>query len=155
MPVETPQHEKIRFEPSDISWRPTLIAGICVIVGAWLSAGLLFFYFTALKNYRASFSPSPLPFEAHGDVLPPAPRLQRSDRLDLKAYIERQDWELSHYHWIDKDKSIVAIPIEKAIEIVAQRGLPPTNGAANPTNTPPVDGTRETGFEGKVEPEPR
>lgn len=149
------RHEDIRFEPSDVSWRPTLLIGVCVIAGMWLLTGLLFFYFIALKDYRASVSPRPLAYEAHGEVTPPEPRLQASPHEDLKRYLERQNWELTHYHWVDRSKGVVAIPIEQAIEIIAKRGIPATNTPPNPTNTPPAEGTRDTGFSGTVEPEPR
>jgi hypothetical protein len=88
-------------------------------------------------------------------VVPPEPRLQRSPREDLKKFREHENWELTHYHWLDKSHGIVAIPIEDAIRIVGQRGIPPAKTPPNVTLTPPQEGTRETGFEGKVEPEPR
>jgi hypothetical protein len=66
-----------------------------------------------------------------------------------------EDWELNHYSWIDKQKGSVAIPIERAIQILAQRGIAPQKAPANLQLSVPQAGTRLTGFEGKVEPEPR
>jgi hypothetical protein len=56
---------------------------------------------------------------------------------------------------VDKQKGIVALPIDRAIQIVAQRGIPPQKAPANLQLSQPQAGTRLTGFEGKVEPEPR
>jgi hypothetical protein len=67
----------------------------------------------------------------------------------------REDWTLNHYSWIDKPGGIVAIPIDRAIQIVAQRGIPPQKAPANLKLSQPQAGTRLTGFEGKTEPEPR
>ncbi len=56
--------------------------------------------------------------------LPPEPRLQRDPRVDLKDLRGDEDAILSSYGWIDPDKGIVRIPIDQAIDIVAQKGLP-------------------------------
>ena len=149
------RHEDVHFEHSDLNARGTFLTGAGVVIGMWIITGLLFFYFAFLKNNRAEVSPPPLPAEAHGNPVPPEPRLQSSPPQDLKAFEARQDWELNHYYWIDKNKGNVAIPIEQAIRIIAKRGLPPENLAPNKTLTPPQAGTRATGLEGKVEPEPR
>ncbi len=156
--VETsppPRHEDTAFERSDVNWKGVLLTGAGVFAVLWIATGVLFFVFTGLKAYRASVSPPPLPYEAHGDVQPPEPRLQRSPREDFKQYTERLNWEQQHYRWLDKQHGVVSIPIEQAIETLAKRGIPAATGAPNPTNTPPAEGTRETGFSGKVEPEPR
>lgn len=149
------RHEEIDFERTDINARGTFITGVSVLVGMWIVVALLFFFFAYLKHERAVSSPPPLPVEAHGNPMPPEPRLQASPRLDLKAFRAREDWELNHYHWIDKAKGTVAIPIERAMEMVAARGIPPQKKPANLVLSQPQAGTRETGFEGKVEPEPR
>lgn len=155
MPEETPKHTDIRFERTDLDGKNVFLTGAAVLVGLWISAGLLYFVFTGLRHYREDVGGVPLPIERHGNPLPPEPRLQRSPRMDLKQYQGHEDWELTHYHWLDKSQGIVAIPIEQAIQMTAQRGIPPANGAPNPTMTPPAEGMRDTGFEGKVEPEPR
>jgi topoisomerase IA-like protein len=33
---------------------------------------------------------------------------------------------LESYGWVDKDKGVVRIPIEEAMRLIAERGLPPT-----------------------------
>jgi hypothetical protein len=42
----------------------------------------------------------------------------------FNAVVEKQDQTLASYDWVDKDKGIVRIPIDKAMELLAQRGLP-------------------------------
>ena len=56
--------------------------------------------------------------------LPPEPRLQREPKIELKDLRADEDAILSSYGWIDPDKGIVRIPINQAIDIVAQKGLP-------------------------------
>ncbi len=149
------RHQDIRFEQSDINPRGVFIAGAAVIVGLWIASALLFFPFSFLRHHLADVSPPPLPVAEHGNPMPPEPRLQESPRQDLKAMRAREDWDLHNYSWVDRNKGKVAIPIERAMQLIAQRGLPPQNTLPNATLTPPQAGTRTTGFQGKVEPEPR
>jgi hypothetical protein len=152
---EEPSHEDVRFEESDISYRGALIGGACLLAGMWISVALLFLPFVYFKHQRAEASPPPLPVALHGDPLPPQPRLQNSPAQDLKTFRAKEDWELTHYYWLDRSKGRIAIPIEQAIQTLAKRGIPPQKTPPNVTLTSPEFGTALTGFEGKVEPEPR
>jgi len=38
-----------------------------------------------------------------------------------------QERELTTYGWVDKEKQTVRIPIDRAMELLAQRGLPARN----------------------------
>lgn len=150
-----PINEDTDFESSDIDARGTFITGVSWLIGIWIVVGLLYFLFSYLAHERAVNSPPPLPIEAHGNPLPPEPRLQPSPHKDLQRMLAREDWELSHYYWIDKAKGKVAIPIERAIDILAAHGIPPQKQPPGLELSQPEAGTRETGFEGKVAPEPR
>ncbi|HEX4808385.1 MAG TPA: hypothetical protein VH325_05620 [Bryobacteraceae bacterium] len=156
----TPQDRELRnqevdFEASDIDVRHTFITGVSLLIGIWVVIALLYFMFTYLAHERAVSSPPPLPIATHGNPMPPEPRLQPSPPKDLKAMRAREDWELSHYFWVDKAKGTVAIPIGRAMDILSSRGIPPQKKPPNLELSQPEAGTRETGFEGKVEPEPR
>jgi hypothetical protein len=55
----------------------------------------------------------------------PTPRLQIDDgNQDVADLHEREDLLLDNYSWVDSSKGTVRIPIERAMELVAQRGLP-------------------------------
>ncbi|MGA2352472.1 MAG: hypothetical protein ABSF70_18705 [Terracidiphilus sp.] len=59
----------------------------------------------------------------------PAPRLQTDDgNQDVADLHAREDLLLNHYSWVDQSQSQsqskVRIPIERAMELLAQRGLP-------------------------------
>lgn len=150
-----PRHQDIHFERTDISARGVLIAGASVFGGLWLISGVVYLCFLFLAHHRAEVSAPPLPIEAHGNPMPPEPRLQESPRQDLKAMRKLEDWQLTHYSWVDKSKGTVVIPVERAIDILAQQGIPPQPQTPNLVLSQPQAGTRLTGFEGKVEPEPR
>jgi hypothetical protein len=88
----------------------------------------------------------------------PAPRLEVDNgNVDVEALHAREGLLLYHYTWIDKSKGTVRIPIERAMELVAQRGLPvapPAKvaplmaGDSRPQVTAPLtDGFAPTTFE--------
>lgn len=54
----------------------------------------------------------------------PQPQLQQSEALDLKAMRAAEDQVLNSYAWIDPEKGVVRIPINRAMDLLAQRGLP-------------------------------
>jgi len=54
----------------------------------------------------------------------PEPRLQPNEYGDYEVYKQTLEEQMNSYTWIDKNKGEVRIPVERAIEILAERGLP-------------------------------
>lgn len=55
----------------------------------------------------------------------PTPRVQLDDgNQDVADLHQREDLLLDHYSWVDQPQGKVRIPIERAMELIAQRGLP-------------------------------
>ena len=51
------------------------------------------------------------------------PQLQVSPRVDLRQFQAWEDAQLTNYGWINQTAGIVRIPIERAMELVLQKGL--------------------------------
>jgi hypothetical protein len=63
----------------------------------------------------------------------PEPRLIVTPGQDLQTLRKQEDDVLQSYAWVDKDQGIARIPIARAMEILAQKGLPArTEQAAQP-----------------------
>lgn len=88
----------------------------------------------------------------------PNPRVQLDNgNQDLATLHDREDLLLNHYSWIDRGQGKVRIPIERAMELIAQRGLPQAGpeqrqplmmGDSRPTvQMPLTDGFAPTGYE--------
>ena len=56
--------------------------------------------------------------------LPPSPRLQITPSTDLKDTRDQERDLLLSYGWVEKDKGVVRIPIDRAMDLLAERGLP-------------------------------
>ncbi len=55
----------------------------------------------------------------------PTPRVQLDDgNQDVANLHQREDLLLDHYTWVDHAQGKVRIPIDRAMELIAQRGLP-------------------------------
>jgi len=55
----------------------------------------------------------------------PTPRVQTDDgNQDVADLHAREDLLLSNYSWVDQSKGTVRIPIDQAMKLIAQRGLP-------------------------------
>jgi len=88
----------------------------------------------------------------------PTPRVQTDDgNQDVADLHAREDLLLDNYTWVDKSQGKVRIPIEQAMQIIAQKGLPVAPavqqapllaGDQNPTITVPLtSGFARTGYE--------
>ncbi len=58
----------------------------------------------------------------------PYPREQVSPRAELQAFRAQEDAELNSYGWIDRKAGVVRIPIDRAMDLISQRGLPVRTG---------------------------
>ncbi|HEX9199274.1 MAG TPA: hypothetical protein VF865_06930 [Acidobacteriaceae bacterium] len=83
----------------------------------------------------------------------PSPRLDIDDGNQATADLHaREDLLLEHTSRVDGQPGTIRIPIERAMELIAQRGLPVANAAATPTpslaeaNKPEVKAPLTTGF---------
>ena len=88
----------------------------------------------------------------------PTPRLQTDDgNQDITDLHLREDLLLDHYTWVDRAQGKVRIPVERAMELLAQSGLPvapavvqapPMTGESKPVvRYPLTNGFARTGYE--------
>jgi hypothetical protein len=74
--------------------------------------------------------------------LPPPPRLQTYPFTDLKDLRHEEARLLENYEWVDKNAGVVRIPIERAIDVLADKGLPYRQpGGSAPGAAAPASGT--------------
>jgi hypothetical protein len=56
--------------------------------------------------------------------LPPEPRIEIDAAQQFKGIKAREEHILSSYAWVDQNQGTVRIPIDRAIDLLSQRGLP-------------------------------
>jgi hypothetical protein len=72
---------------------------------------------------REARSDPPPPLLAITRQPPPEPRLQVAPMQDLQAVQASADAMLQAYAWVDRNSGIVRIPIDRAIDLLVERGL--------------------------------
>lgn len=53
-----------------------------------------------------------------------APMLETNERGQLRDYLMNQENQLNSYGWVDEKAGVAHIPIDRAMELTVQRGLP-------------------------------
>jgi hypothetical protein len=95
---------------------PALIGWLALGVAAFLAATP----FMLLRIYPGSDRLGGIP--AHLP-LPPAPRLQVHPKDDLDR-LHTAEWaQLTTFGWVDRSRQVAHVPIEHAMQLLAERGL--------------------------------
>jgi len=113
-------HEESDIAPAAVGL--SMVGLVAISVAAFVAMLMLF---NVLARFRAAQTEPPSPLAAsYGLKEPPAPRLQTDPRQDLVDLRAREGAAIHAYGWIDKQAGIVRIPVERAIALLAERGLP-------------------------------
>ena len=120
-PADNPE---VHHEESDVNIRAIFGFGgglMAVAVVVLLVIYVLFGFFDGRE--RATI-PAEYPLAAQADKVPPEPRLQEHPREDLSELRAREDEILTSYGWVDRNAGVVRIPIDAAMKLTLERGLP-------------------------------
>src|SRR5437763_3617987 len=142
-----PMNPEVTHEKSDVSVRGIfgfLIGlALCVVLVCFVLAGV----FSALRRGFTVTQPNvnamvgtrePLTAsQAAAEKIFPEPRLQIDYYADLSKIRQQWNEQANGYGWVDKNAGVVRIPIERAMRLALQRGLPAqVPGEAIPTKQP-------------------
>jgi hypothetical protein len=92
---------------------------ILVLVFTSLVCWGLFRYLSVSQSNPATDSPF-----AGTRQLPSGPQLQVNPRQDLLKFREEQERSLESYAWENRGTGTVRVPIERAMDLLLQKGLP-------------------------------
>jgi hypothetical protein len=126
------------FERQDISGSGVLYFFLALAVGTLVVVFFLVGVFDVLdkRSNAKQAPPNPLAVNVPADKdtrhIPkeyeikafPEPRLENDERSQLLGIITAQEQTLNSYGWADENSKTVRIPIDRAMELLAQRGLP-------------------------------
>jgi hypothetical protein len=143
-------HQGPEFEHED--WSPRAVYGFLAVLA--LIGVLVYFvirgFYAYMDAYERNRQPSQNPLVtsttkdtrvvAPGEVEAfPKPRLETDERGQINNFRLGEEQKLDSYGWVDQNAGVVRIPIDRAMELIAQRGLPTTPKAGtvppSPVNT--------------------
>ncbi len=122
--TKRPRHKPLASSAVNIRAIAATAAGIVLFLAATLGGLGLVFRGTVPREAAAP----PENF--------PQPQLQTAPADDLRSQLATQNARLTGYRWANADHTEVAIPITRAMELIAQRG----ERAYDPLQLPPVPG---------------
>src|SRR4051812_28317324 len=96
-------------------------------LGLVLACAAIFLLTIGLYRLFVHQHPSPeaasrLALDPH--MIAPPPQLQISPGADYEQFRASEEAKLNSYGWVDKEAGIIRIPIERAMDLIARRGLP-------------------------------
>ena len=132
-PTEPQNNPVVAHETTDAdTWAITrfgIALGLCVVVVHLI----LWWLFAHYSSREAKLSPLvPEIIKTQAPREPPEPRLQGNPQADLRKMLQDEDSVLNHYGWVDPEHGVVRIPIDRAIDVIATRGLPHFTAPAPP-----------------------
>ena len=138
----------VAAEPDRISGRLVAVFGGVVLVFTAASMVLVAVLVrgmdrNAVKKDDATIAAAGL--QRREDRIPPPPRLEVYAPRHWKAFRDAEVARLSSYGWMDRSSGAVHVPIERAMDLIAVRGVGPLPAApvampaleATPAPTPP------------------
>ncbi len=110
-------------ERTDTKVRPVamfLVAMVLVMVFSFALTSVLFEFF----EQRANSMNNPVSPMQVIDEKPPGTRLQVTPGLDLREIRREEEERLEGYGWVDEGAGVAHIPVDAAIEVLLEKGLP-------------------------------
>jgi len=136
-----PEHDTVAFETRDVKAR-TIYAYLAVLAVSVILSYVASVFVLRITTKIAAESDTPPPQvrqEMKGYLtMPPEPRLQgvpghgTDPQYDLREKIQEDTAANEKAGWIDQNSGIAQIPVEDAMKIIAEKGLPAAS-------TPPAE----------------
>jgi hypothetical protein len=139
----------VAAEPDRVPTKVVVALYGLLAIAAIASAILVFILFRGLesraeKKDRAAIAEAGL--ERPQDAIPPPPRLQIHPVASWEAFRDAETKRLSTYGWMDRASGAVHVPVERAMDLVLERGVGPLPPAAMtvpvPQATPAAQGAK-------------
>lgn len=115
-----------KYEHTDID------PGIGYRSAVWLVAAMLIsiaivygsFWFFERQELAIDQRVQQYPLAAGKPKEPPTPRLQTQPFKDIYLLRRGENEKLERYGWVDKEAGLTHIPIDRAMEVLIERGMP-------------------------------
>ena len=135
-PSKHASNPEIQYEKTDATVRPLYQFLFWISVITVFTAVLAFGILRVLESWREKASVRPAMAETQAVQQPPSPRLQTREPLDLAKFRAEEAEILSTYGVVDRDNGIYRIPVEEAMRLILERGLPVEGVPPAPSASP-------------------
>ena len=127
--IKQPHHD---HERKDVD----VISLFTVVLALFVSCIVIFFVVRGMMWYFKLHEPSKTPARAnipvpHAEEFP-GPRLEVKSGAGLADLRAAEDSDLNSYGWINRATQTVRIPIDRAMQLILERGLPDVGAGKTP-----------------------
>lgn len=115
-------NREVGYERRDANIRSMLEFGFwlaMVLVVTLFAMKLAYHYFAKMEPVGAPASPF-----MNVREIPAGPLLQATPHVDLQTYCEDQQQQVNTYGWVDQQAGVVRLPVDRAMDLILERGLP-------------------------------
>lgn len=122
MPTEMPSRD-VGHESSKLPLKPVLWCLAGFVAAALVIHLFLIGYGVILGSSYRDFGRV---YQIQSSQVPryPEPALQPDPKVDLQTYKSQAEHDLGSYGWVDRSQGVAKIPIERAMALLAARGVP-------------------------------
>lgn len=115
-----------KYEHTDIDTSVGYKFALWLIVAMLISVAIVYgtFWFFENRTAGADAAAQRYPLAVGQEKNPPAPNLQNQPFKDVYLLRKGEAEKLESYGWVDKEGGVARIPIDRAMEVLLQRGLP-------------------------------
>lgn len=125
-----------KYEHTDIDaaigYKFALWLAVSMVISVFIVYGV-FWYFEGQER-SANAVAQKYPLAAGQTKEPPTPHLQTQPFSDVYTLRQAEALKLGSYGWIDKDGGIARLPIDRAMEVMLERGFPSRAEGGNALN---------------------
>jgi hypothetical protein len=119
---EQVKNPEVEHETSDVSVRGVLGFGAAMVVVAVILHVLLWWMFDWFQAKDAAEKPGQSPWARTTEKrLPPEPRLEGIETAPVQRTEQEAEARLHRYGWVDREKGIVHMPIQEAMQLLLER----------------------------------
>ncbi|MGZ8256075.1 MAG: hypothetical protein ACXWVT_14565 [Burkholderiaceae bacterium] len=126
-----------KYEHTDIDVNIGYQFALWLSVAMLMSVGIIWgtFYFFENQQKSANTQAQKYPLSATMKrTAPPLPNLQKQPFKDIFSLRDGENKQLTSYGWVDKAGGITHIPIDRAMEVMLQKGFPTRAGGGDALN---------------------
>ena len=125
-----------KYEHTDIDVNVGYKFALWLSVAMVISIGIVYgtFWFFEGRERSANRQSEQYPLAAGLHKEPPTPNLQKQPFKDIYTLRQAETEKLTSYGWVDKDGGIARIPIDRAMELMLQKGFPARQDGGNALN---------------------
>jgi hypothetical protein len=125
-----------KYEHTDIDvsvgYKFALWLAVAMVISVGIVYGTFWFFEGRERSANAVAQKYPLAVGQHKE--PPAPNLQKQPFKDVYELRLGEAAKLGSYGWVDKDGGIARIPIDRAMDVMLERGFPARAEGGNALN---------------------